>query len=386
MDEMRNQNRIQLREQLIDTVTRQIQTYPIYTAKMRLKDMLKKCMGKKTAPIDRFFWPHAMLSYALMEAHKATGSAEALQTLEAYADRYLKAGVPVYYADNVMNGEVLLYLYRLNGKEEYLRAAEKLAAYVGTSRDITRQLMDEKYPTVSYYGSLIYRQGNPTHVYVDALGMVCPMLVHIDRMQSGEHYAQMSLRLLQNFMAKGMDEATGLPYHGYDLVSGEKMGIIGWGRAVGWLLMALSGSLQYLMQETTLYVQQEQAQYAAKALARDQAEGLRQQFEQLLRTAFSYQKEDGLFAWQLQAVEGPYDTSATAMILYAAKQGMQSGILKEEYREAVKHGEQGLCSRIKNGTVGQSLAECMGFAQYPQVYGAYPWGVAMTCAVLFMGE
>lgn len=372
MIELGNQSKERLGKQLLDTVMRQIQTYPVYTGKMRLKDMLKKCMGKKTAPMDRFFWPHAMLSYALMEAHKATGSAEALQTLEAYADRYLKAGVPVYYADNVMNGEALLYLYQLNGKEEYLRAAEKLAAYVGTSRDITRQLMDEKYPTVSYDGSLIYRQGNPTHVYVDAFGMVCPMLVHIDRMQSGEHYAQMSLRLLQNFMAKGMDEATGLPYHGYDLVSGEKMGIIGWGRAVGWLLMALSGSLQYLMQETPL--------------ARDQAEGLRQQFEQLLRTAFSYQKEDGLFAWQLQAVEGPSDTSATAMILYAAKQGMQRGILKEEYREAVKHGEQGLCSRIKNGTVGQSLAECMGFAQYPQVYGAYPWGVAMTCAVLFMGE
>ena len=113
MDEMRNQNRIQLREQLLDTVTRQIQTYPVYTGKMRLKAMLKKCMGKKTAPIDRFFWPHAMLSYALMEAHKATGSAEALQTLEAYEDRYLKAGVPVYYADNVMNGEALLYLYQL---------------------------------------------------------------------------------------------------------------------------------------------------------------------------------------------------------------------------------------------------------------------------------
>ena len=376
MDEMRNQNRIQLREQLLDTVTRQIQTYPIYTAKMRLKDMLKKCMGKKTAPMDRFFWPHAMLSYALMEAHKATGSAEALQTLEAYADRYLKAGVPVYYADNVMNGEALLYLYQLNEKEEYLRAAEKLAEYVGSSRDITRQLMDEKYPTVSYDGSLIYRQGNPTHVYVDALGMVCPMLVHIDRMQSGEHYAQMSLRLLQNFMAKGMDEATGLPYHGYDLLSGEKMGIIGWGRAVGWLLMALSGSLQYLNEsESESDTQTEKV-----------TEELKRQFENLIQIAFSYQKEDGLFAWQLQAVEGPSDTSATAMILYAAKQGMQSGILKEKYREAVKHGEQGLCSQIKNGTVGQSLAECMGFAQYPQVYGAYPWGVAMTCAVLFMEE
>lgn len=383
---MENQEKKKLREALLTTVKQQIRTYPVYTAKMKLKYRIKQCLGKKQAPIDRFFWPHAMLSYALMEAHKVTGSTEALAALTEYVDRYMQAGVPLYYVDNVMNGEALLYLHRQTGKPEYLQVAEKLARYVQENGNATRAYMREKGLEAVYDGSLIYRSGNPTHVYVDALGMVCPMLTHIGVMQkkddreSAEQNVKRSLAYLQRFLEKAMDAVSGLPYHGYDIVSGEKMGIIGWGRAVGWLLMALSGSLQYVSKEA----------YAGEA-AKDSelfgaVEALTKQFEELVKTTFSYQKEDGLFAWQLQATEGPADTSATAMILYAVKQGMQSGALSEEYRAMVEKGEQGLLCHVRDGNVKQCLAECMGFAQYPQVYGCYPWGLAMTAAVLFMEE
>lgn len=366
---MENQEKKKLREELLATVEQQIRTYPVYTSKMKLKYIVKKCMGKKQAPIDRFFWPHAMLSYALMEAHKAAGLPEALTVLTEYVDRYIRAGVPLYYVDNVMNGEALLYLYEQTGKPEYLEVAEKLARYVQENANATKAYMRETGVEAVYDGSPIYRSGNPTHVYVDALGMVCPMLAHIGTVQSeddgegSEQNVKRSLVYLQSFMEKAMDPVSGLPYHGYDMVTGEKMGIIGWGRAVGWLLMALSGSLQYVSEGT-----------------------LTKQFADLIKTTFSYQKEDGLFAWQLPATEGPSDTSATAMILYAAKQGMQSGVLSQEYRPMVEKGEQGLCRHVKNGNVEQCLAECMGYAQYPQVYGCYPWGLAMTTAVLFMEE
>lgn len=43
-----------------------------------------------------------------------------------------------------------------------------------------------------------------------------------------------------------MDAASGLPYHGFDSDTGVKYGIIGWGRAVGWLMSGISESLAYL--------------------------------------------------------------------------------------------------------------------------------------------
>lgn len=349
------------KEELLDSVIREIRTYPVYTGKMRMKDTLKRCMGKKIAPVDRFFWPHAMLSYGLLEAHKSTGSEKAYRALQEYADRYIAAGVPIRYADNVMNGEALLYLYRTeertDKRDAYLRAAERLADYA-----------------MQYEGKLIYRPGNPTHIYVDALGMVCPVLAHLGSLAGGDGggkkaaektenigYTRACAGFLKDFLEKGMDEKSGLPYHGYDAESGEKMGIIGWGRAVGWLLMALSGSLAY-MEDT------------------GEKEWLREQFEMLVLRTCVYQKEDGLFHWQLPATEGPSDTSATAMILYAVKQGVKNGSLREDHTEMMQRAEQGLCAHIRNGNVDQCLAECMGYAMYPQVYGTYPWGLGMSYA------
>lgn len=349
-----------MKEELLDSVIREIRTYPVYTGKMRMKDMLKKCLGKKTAPVDRFFWPHAMLSYGLMEAHKHIGADRAYQALKEYADRYIEAGVPIHYVDNVMNGEALLYLYRTEKKEVYLQAAEKLADYA-----------------MQYKGKLIYRPGNPTHVYADALGMVCPVLAHMGKLAgNGNHrenetagkvcsigYIDTCTAFLKDFLEKGMDGKSGLPYHGYDVVTGEKMGIIGWGRAVGWLLMALSGSLAYME-------------------AVEEKKWLQEQFEALVQRTGVYQKEDGLFSWQLPAMEGPSDTSATAMILYAVQQGVRDGILKGSYREMLQRAAQGLGMHIRNGNVDQCLAECMGFSMYPQMYGTYPWGLGMTYAAI----
>ena len=48
-------------------------------------------------------------------------------------------------------------------------------------------------------------------------------------------------------------ETSGLPYHGYDLKTKVKYGIIGWGRAVGWLLLAMADSYEYLEKEGYRY-------------------------------------------------------------------------------------------------------------------------------------
>ena len=53
--------------------------------------------------------------------------------------------------------------------------------------------------------------------------------------------AALARRQIGSFLNYGMDYLSSLPYHGYDRQSGVKYGIIGWGRATGWLLMGMSG-------------------------------------------------------------------------------------------------------------------------------------------------
>lgn len=56
-----------------------------------------------------------------------------------------------------------------------------------------------------------------------------------------------------------MDEKTGLPYHGYDEKTGMKYGIIGWGRACGWMLLGLSQSILWISEQPAGAEQAEQS-------------------------------------------------------------------------------------------------------------------------------
>ena len=151
-----------------------------------------------------------------------------------------------------------------------------------------------------------------------------------------------------------MDAATGLPYHGYSVADDCKYGIIGWGRAVGWLLRGMSGCM------TT--------QYGADRLS--------ESYVRLADSVIPFQRKDGSFAWQLQAVDGPADTSAAGMICASLKQGMELGILQgAEYGQALLNGRNFIEKSVRNGKVYNCSGECEGFGQYPQRYGAYPWAL-----------
>ena len=102
--------------------------------------------------------------------------------------------------------------------------------------------------------------------------------------------AALARRQIGSFLNYGMDYLSSLPYHGYDRQSGVKYGIIGWGRATGWLLMGMSGIICDTGDKEVLAA-----------------------FREIIDAVFTHQRRDGLFSWQLEAMDGPADTSATAM-------------------------------------------------------------------------
>ena len=92
--------------------------------------------------------------------------------------------------------------------------------------------------------------------------------------------------------------------------------------------------------------------------------------------ALGFQRKDGYFSWQLQALEGPADTSATGMICASLRQGLALGILQgEKYEQALQAGRSAVEKAVRDGRVYQCSGECEGLGQYPQRYGAYPWAL-----------
>ena len=205
--------------------------------------------------------------------------------------------------------------------------------------------------------------------------MMCPFLAGYGVETGNENAVRLAVTQIENMLAYGMDEKTGLPYHGFRYENRVKYGIIGWGRAVGWLLTGMKGVLDRLGGTN-----------GQRFLPEPEYGKLERAFTDLLKAVRPYQREDGGFSWQLEAMEGPADSSATAMIAqalhFAVMHGMAGGT---EWEKMLHAAVVFLCGCEKDGKVYRCLGECMGFSQYPQVYGAYPWSLGTALEVIGSG-
>lgn len=363
---------------LIEEACQELLEYGVWNGKTRLKFLIRKyILRQKTAPEDLIFWPTGMLAAGLWhcrqelsgegtvpgEEKSAAGEAETGKTdvmmidliLSEYYGRWFRKGCPITWLDDLLAGETLLDLY-----EEYCRK-DSDNGVIGTKNiEKYRQAIEKMadfgltYPT-DETGSFPYRaeQGNG-FVFVDSIGLACPFLYRYGTVHNRPEALETAVKQIVNFLAYGMDAATGLPYHGYSVVDDCKYGIIGWGRAVGWLLRGMSGCM------TTQYGE----------------DRLSESYVRLVDSVIPFQRKDGSFAWQLQAADGPADTSAAGMICASLKQGMELGILQgAEYGQALLNGRNFIEKSVRNGKVYNCSGECEGFGQYPQRYGAYPWAL-----------
>lgn len=337
----------------------------------QLKDMVKKAAGRYVPPRDMIFWPTGLLANALagqiMKEQQKAGKTT-VEALQAYFDRWIKAGMPIYYVDDVLCGEALLDLYKYTKDEKYKTGADKLVQY----------LLQAASGQADAVGSIPYRpaQGNG-HIYVDGIGMMCPFLVKYGTMFGNKAAVEIALQQIKNMLDYGMDVASGLPYHGFRYENKVKYGIIGWGRAVGWLMLGMAGVIRLLHENCNSQMLElgEQAEKSVREI--EAACGL------LIKTIAPYQKPNGAFCWQLSAMEGPEDSSATAMLAWALQMLETVQTTAELQRKQIlQAAEAYLASCEKEGKINQCSGECMGFSQYPQVYGAYPWALGPAYAVL----
>lgn len=350
---------------LITTIEEDLFHYPNYTKKDDLKYFLKRILRPaSTAKRDPYFWPQAMMTQALE-------SAEKLETLQRYYDGWKKNGMCLSHPDQLMNGYSLIYVYEKTGNVKYKKMMDEMVQFILNYYE-------------EFHQTLPYRKHHPTYIFVDTLGMVVPFLCRYGKLFGNQQASLLGKQLLLEFLAHGMDEKTGLPYHGYDLKTGVKYGIIGWGRAVGWLLLAMADSVEYMEED-------------------EKKEEIVTAFQNLAKNAFQFFGSSGYFCWQLPAMEGPKDTSATAMIGCAIRKGKKRAYLRcdcelEELMgrtisedrlsiaKAMERIEEALQISYRNGRIFDASGECEGFSQYPQVYGSYPWSNAPAVRFLLEKE
>lgn len=317
-------------------------------------NIARRAIGKQPIVNDYLFWPKGLLALGLSEYFDYASGAESiladdladisdnvLSGLQTYFDKWLGKGALVKKIDDAVAGKALIRLYRITGDERYLRGIEAIYSFLTC--------------LPSDIGGAIEYQSTGC-VFADGAGQSAMFLSEYSRLTGDIRAYELGLRQIRRYLDMALDSKTMLPYHAYrcsDSTSQcEKLGIVGWGRAVGWLLM---GASQY--------------------------PELSNLVTPLFEFAIECQRDDGLIPWCLLASEGPADTSATAMIMYAA---IESGCANGLFLSKAEHGL--MESVDERGRVQRSQAECVGIGLYPQQYGHFSFGQGVTLAALSRGQ
>ena len=357
---------------LVKETIRELSDIMNVSIKDQFKDAIKNAMGRSVRTRDPMFWPAGMLMLGLVEARKKiadklpdledTSNKDILTGLigdidKAIADHLAlwndKYGSRIDYIDDALSGAALIKLYcqlKAEGKAEgdlasYCKqAANRIYGYLTAApKDRT--------------GSIVYNASRSSNVFADGAGQTSMFLMLYGNTFGDDDAVEFGELQVINFMKYGCDEKSALPYHGYLITAGddgaaatvEKRGVLSWSRATGWIIMGLS---------------------ECRAVPE-----LMDWYDKLVKALLSYQKKDGGFAWQIQAIEGHLDTSATGMIVYGF--GGAKGCPGD-----ISDTIAALWRNIEDDKVLESLSSCDDFGVHYQNYGHYPWGQGAVLAAL----
>lgn len=340
------------------------------TIKAQIKNLVRQAAGRSVPERDVIFWPAGMLLLGLLEAGH-------IDACRAYLDAWIADGARVLHTDDALTGYVLVRVYEATGEAVYKDAADVIYQFLLDART------DSK-------GAIVYNAARDNAwIYADGIGQTAMFLSHYGTVfHKVEALALAAMQILL-FSQYGMDAATGLPYHGYEAGAGIKYGVVGWGRAVGWLLL---GTSQYAADcearkkaaAATDAAQDAEASVVARLgntdCARDAA--VVAYHKTLLESVLRYSRRDGTYSWLLPASEGPQDSSATGMIVYSMVKVLRAGTPTADEENQIADLASSLRDFVNGDRVYSCSAECFDFGQYRQQYGCYPWGQGAVIAAL----
>ncbi len=377
---------------LVEESVKELSEIMIVSFKDMAKELAKKTLGRSVRTKDPMFWHAGMLMLGLAEARgrvlcdlnagedgqseEAAGAMvvsgsgsddgkreilfshdEALELINMIDASVLghlrlwreKFGGSIDFIDDALAGAACIRIYKQileqeKGREKFDRAGLKAELYKAAG-DVYRYLLDAPKDEM---GTIVYNAGKSANIFADGVGQTAMFLAMYGESFSDPKASDMALLQLENYKKYGMDDRSGLCYHGYSIEEDipSKKGVLSWGRAAGWLIMGLS-------------------EYARTSGADD---CMCSWYEELSKVLLTYMRPDGGFSWQVQAIDGHLDTSATGMIVY--------GIVNAEAKinQNFLQTENLLWDNISEGRVMNALSSCDDFAVHYQTYGHYPWG------------
>ena len=257
--------------------------------------------------------------YAILEFYRITGEKSYLCFADDFMGWFVREDGSIqtyreeeYNLDNINAAKNLFTLYDLTGKDRYCAGVETVY------RQIRHQPRTNE-------GGFWHKKIYPNQIWLDGLYMAQPFYMEYE---TRYHGMRCCLDIVQQFLLARRhlrDEKTGLYYHGYDesrsmYWANPATGCSGnfWMRAIGWLVCALTDTLEKM---------DEQLYYEYRQLSA--------MLKELIDALLPYQQGCGMFYQVVDQTDEPgnyLETSGTLLIAYGILKAVRLEILPRRYR------------------------------------------------------
>lgn len=265
----------------------------------------------------------------IAEVWKNTGDGQYFNYIQNWMDQYVDEEGNIrnyrsteYNIDHVKNGRSLLFLYKVTGKEKYLKASGKLYEQL------------KNHPRTQE-GGFWHKQIYPYQMWLDGLYMAQPFYTEYATLLNIPTIYDDVVNQFTYMESHARDPKTGLLYHGWDESRKERWSDPNtglskhfWGRGMGWFAMALVDVLD---------------NFPAEHARRDE---LIQILNRTLTAAAKFQ-DPKTGVWydviDLGTREGNYvEASASSMFVYAFAKAVRKGYVSTSFQKNVDKGYAGL--------------------------------------------
>ncbi|CAH1200231.1 Unsaturated rhamnogalacturonyl hydrolase YteR [Paenibacillus allorhizoplanae] len=257
-----------------------------------------------------------------MDSYKQSGNEDFYLFVKSFIDRlYDENGsipaidVRYYSIDQIRPATILFDLYQRENDPKYKHVLDLIYEQLKT------------YPRTAS-GSFWHKENYPNQIWLDGLYMGQPFLVrYIKEFEEKKDYSD-TIHQFLNVKKFIFNEENRLYYHAYDesremfwcdKTTGMSPNV--WGRAVGWLVMALVDVLELLEDEQV------------------NSEPLNMMLQETLDGMLPYQHSGGMWYQIVDMGDRPgnyLESSGTLMLAYAMLKGSRLGYLATEYAERGK--------------------------------------------------
>ncbi|MDP2809179.1 MAG: glycoside hydrolase family 88 protein [Rhodocyclaceae bacterium] len=270
------------------------------------------------------------------------------QCFSGLIDRNGKSLLPRPAVDQGGMAYAALRLYGLLEEEKYL----------GFALDLGRSFSNQPGAAA---GLIPYTVGR-REVLVDTVGMLCPFLARLTRVTHDTTYRDIALAQLDAMWRHG-GAGVGWISHAFDSANFTPLGIRGWGRGVGWLLLGITDTICEL----------------ADGPERDQwlGRGLK-----LLSDLHDCQRSDGHWPWRLDDANAHADSSVTAFVAYCLARWTQSIAQDLPQLNAMEERCNAALEDVtdRHGRIGSGSGEAGGIGSYSPGFGHFLWAQGPTVA------